>query len=307
MKRWKILPVKLDNMAHDLINGNDMDIVEWIVMTIFDLSYQDVHGNCSVQNIRLTRTNPTDKNKYVDFLFKYKDNYLILEFNNHFDGSIVRNIVFGMTKAVSYYQMDVDKNSTKDEWNLNDKVNKDKDFSYYEKVIRISVVNLNWYRSKKDIPTKKKDVHRLYAFDNPNKGIFFEVINIALDKYANVPYNKVKKCDKFYKLLTIQSMKLLNMFKRDEPLLEKYFNKLVRLSNEEINKEGLMNWSTAIDRKIERAVAYTEGIEQKEREVVLAMNKENESLEKICKYSKLSIEKVKEIIKSAGNKEKVAS
>ena len=306
-----ILPVKLDDMAHDLINADNMDIIEWIVMTIYDKTYDEVHGMCSMQNIRLTRTNPTDKNKYVDFLIKFKDNYLLLELNNHFSGSIVRNTVFGMAKIVAFYQTESGDDIVLDELNIREITNTDRDLSYYKKVIKLTVVNLNWYSKNIKLPYHKKKSHKLYAYDDEEKGIFFEVINIALDKYANLSYNKIKKCDIFYKLLTVDSVKKLRQIAKGEPLLKQYVNKLINLSNQEKYKEGIMDWSIETDKKIERDVAYTEGynggvlfgkaqgIEQNQRDIILNMFEKKYALSDISDILKLSIDKVQEIIDSS--------
>ena len=168
----EILPVKLDDMAHDLINVENIDIIEWIVMTIYDKTYDEVHGMCSMQNIRLTRTNPTDKNKYVDFLIKFEDNYLLLELNNHFSGSIIRNTVFGMAKIVAFYHTDSGSNIVLAELKTKE-IDATTNPGYYDKAIRLTVVNLNWYQKNAKIPTDKKKTHKLYAYDDENKGIFF--------------------------------------------------------------------------------------------------------------------------------------
>ena len=47
-----ILQIKNDLLFHDLINKENMDIIEWIVMQILNVTYPEVHSNCIVDNIR---------------------------------------------------------------------------------------------------------------------------------------------------------------------------------------------------------------------------------------------------------------
>ena len=51
----QIPQIRNDNLFHDLINQDNMSIIEWIVMIILGLSYEEVHGNCIVKNSRLTK------------------------------------------------------------------------------------------------------------------------------------------------------------------------------------------------------------------------------------------------------------
>ena len=277
-----------------------MDMIEWIVMTILDLPYKDVHGKCIVLDSEITRSSKNDRKKRVDLIIKFGIHEIILEMNNNFVGSIVRNIVYGMTRIVTFYQK-----YRKKMRKLNKRVD------YYHDKIRVSVINLNWNSKKRKSKIDKTRVEKVYGFDDERRGIFFEIVNVTLDKYANMPYNEVNKKEKFYKLLTIDNKNDLLKFTKNESLLEGYVHKLIEYSKDEKYKEGIM--TEAMDRYLRESEFFNAGEEyglergierggeQKERDVVLAMNNDKAPYSLISKYTKLSISKIKEIINANNN------
>ena len=262
-----------------------MDIIEWITMKILNVSYLEVHGNCLVQNIRLKRTHKKDRNKYVDFMIKYKNNIIILELNNNFNGSSIRNIVFAMTEIINHYSRN---NNT-----------------YYKDMIRVYLVNLNWHKSDNKLIFQKR-IDKVYSLENLSKGLFFEVININLDKYVTINYNKIDTKEKFYKLLTIDNKKELIEFSKEESLLKEYVEKLIKISKN--RKEE--NMTELMEENILREESYhfgkedgiKEGIEQKENDIILNMFNNKFDLNIISKIVKLPIKRIKEIIKCSNNK-----
>jgi len=87
-----ISPVKSDLLYHDLLNGDNMDMIEYIVMQILKVSYSDIHGKCRVSNSRLSRIDRNDRVKYSDLIISYMEYDIIIEMNNNFDGNFKRNI-----------------------------------------------------------------------------------------------------------------------------------------------------------------------------------------------------------------------
>ena len=94
----ELLQVKSDILFHDLINQDNIKIIEWIVMQILGLSYDDVHGNCKVLDSRITRVFKKDRIKYVDLVIGYQDYEIILELNRNFIGNIIKNIMLIVKK-----------------------------------------------------------------------------------------------------------------------------------------------------------------------------------------------------------------
>ena len=117
-----------------------------------------------------------------------------------------------------------------------------------------------------------------------------------------MPYNEVKKRDRFYKLLTINNTKELELMLQDEPLISEYVFKLKTLSKDSKYKEDIM--TEAMDRYFMEMEAFDageqigmeRGIEKNQENVVLNMHKDKVPFKTISKYTKLSVDKVKEII-----------
>ena len=293
----EILQVKSDILFHDLINQDNINIIEWIVMNILNLSYDEVHNNCKVLDSRITRVFKKDRIKYVDLIIKYEEYEIILELNRNFTGNIIRNIIYGMTRIVSFYQKFKSKN----------KLEYKK--KYYNDKKKIIVVNLNW--EKVDIINKKliENIEELHGLIWNKKSSLFKVINISLDKYANMPYNEIKKRDRFYKLLTIDNNEELELILKDEPLIEEYVNKLKILSKDEKYKEEIMTES--MDRYFMEMEAFDagelqgieKGIEKEKQNTILNMYKEKMNINLISKIVNIPINKVKEIIQNNFNKE----
>ena len=61
-----LIPIKSDNMFHDLVNKDNINIIEYIVMCILNLDYEDVHNKCNLIDTRTTRISKNDKIKHVD-------------------------------------------------------------------------------------------------------------------------------------------------------------------------------------------------------------------------------------------------
>ena len=94
---------------------------------------------------------------------------------------------------------------------------KDYQKNYYNEKIKVIVVNLNWEEEK---IKNKKLVHISEIIHGMiwSKRMLLKVINIPLDKYANMPYNEIERKDRFYKLLTITDKNELDQIVKDEPL-----------------------------------------------------------------------------------------
>ena len=126
-----------------------------------------------------------------------------------------------------------------------------------------------------------------------------------------MPYNKVKKRDRFYKLLTIDNIVELEKMVKEEPLIKDYANKLKELSKDEKYKEEIM--TEAMDKYFMEMEAYEageergikqgieQGIEKNQQNIVLNMYEDKVSFKTISKYTKLSIDKIKEIVNNKNN------
>ena len=303
----QILEIKSDRLFHDMFNEHEMNTIEWTVMMILNKSYEEIHGKVKVGNIRLTNMSKNDMQKYVDLIVNLNDKKIIIELNNNYEGSYLRNTLYAMNIINNSYIESGD---------------------YYNEKIQGILVNLNWYKTNINNNYSKKEIIYDYPKDGEEKKDYLlKIININLDYYSNKCYNKCEGVDKLSKLLTIKDKKELKEFTSNEKLLNDYFNKMDRLSqNEEYCK---MVWDERIDEKLRNIDAYNggkmvgidegkkegiiegkregiiegkkEGIIEGKKEVIIKMYKDNLSVETISKYVDLSIEEIEKIIKSSVN------
>ena len=280
----QILQVRYDKLFHDLFNKENISTIEWVAMQILGCTYEEIKGNVSVVDARLTRINKNERNKYVDLLIQYNQEKIIIELNQNFDGNYLRNVLFATNTILNNYSME--------------------GFDY-KKVSRCILVNLNWYpktytKIKRETPGKE-----VIIWDYPSRkvsGYLLKIININLDFYDNVSYDKLDTRDKFYKLLTVSDSKELNEIVDGEHLLGIYTSKLIKYSNDEKFKEAIM------DEIIEKNALMQErylsglydgmeqGIQENQKDIVINMYKEKIALDVISKVTKLSVDEINEII-----------
>ena len=284
----EILQIRNDTIFHDVFNGEDMNTLEWIVMHILGCSYEEVHEKVTVGNIRLTRVSKKDKNKYLDLIVEYNDEKVILELNNNFHGVYTRNIIYAATVLINNYKLNDDKSLDDD---------------YYKNVVKVLLINLNWYPSKKKgKKTPAKTSYEIpYAEFNKNDYLL-KIINVNLDYFDKLCYDDVSESDKLYKLLTIKSKKELMEIRKKEKLLEYYSDKLIDLSSNEKYKEVVMD--KRVEKNIEKQTAYLvgkndgieEGIEQNQKEMIKKMLDEKISLETISRCVGLTVKEIKSMV-----------
>ena len=285
----EILQVRSDKLFHDLFCKEDMNALEWAIMQILDLEYQDVHGKLSVDNIRLTRVNKKERNKYLDLILELDDEKILIELNNNFDGMYIRNFLYASNVLLNNYKS-VDVNAKK----LNEMD------SYYKRVTRVLLINLNWYKDKKYINIPDKTIYEI-PYSDFETGYLLKIINVNLEKFTKLCYDKTKESDKFYKLLTINNKRDLDSLIKEEELLLNYSKKLMELSSNKEFLEGVMD--QVIEDNVEKQTAYlfgrNEGIEQgilqNKKEMIIKMH-EKLSIEEISNLTGISISKIEKII-----------
>ena len=117
---------------------------------------------------------------------------------------------------------------------------------------------------------------------------------IYLDYCANLKYDSIKKEDKLFKLLTVDTKEELESLVKDEQLLSKYHKRIIYLSNDKDYWEDMM--SEEREEFFRKQNAYINGYDAGKLEMILEMHANNEPLEKISKYSKLTLKEVQEYI-----------
>ena len=280
----QVLEVKSDRLFHDLFNEHEMNTIEWTVMMILGKSYEEIHGNVQVGNIRLTNMSLNDKQKFVDLVVNLKDKKIVIELNNNYEGSYLRNVLYALNIINNSY---IDCGD------------------YYSEKIQGILINLNWYKNKPNFD--KKEINYAYPKEGKESSDYLlKIININLDYYMDKCYTKFEGVDRLSKLLTIKNKQELKEFTEKEALLSDYYLKMDRLSQDE--EYCKMVWDERIDEKLRNIDAYNggkltginEGIEmgiQKNRkEVIINMYNDNLPIEKIAKYTNVSVDEINEIV-----------
>ena len=216
----QILQVKSDKLFHDLFNEKDIKAVEWVASQILECDVKEIKGKVSVKNVRLTRTNPNERSKYVDLIVEYKNEKIVIELNNNYEGIYTRNLNYAFNTLLNFYSSN--------------------GCSYYTRdaIFKVILVNLNWYKNKGiDIPGKK--IHTIPYPDERLDDNILTIININLDYYDNLSYDRVIMFDKFFKLLTVNSKDMLECFSSIDEL-DTYSKNLEYFSNDKKYVEEMM-------------------------------------------------------------------
>lgn len=231
---YEIIPVIYDNIFHMLLNKENVKTLEFAVSSIMNYTYPRVCKNVSVLNIRLTTSNTKQKQKYVDLILKIEDTILILELNNNYEGNYTRNYLFMVQELLNNYNLPIEKSKTKKNYN-----------KIYEKIVRVILVNLNWYKSiikREKIPFKEV-IETPYPSEDV-EGNVSKIININMDKVSKMNYNEITNDLYFYKLLTITNKKELDDFLLlydKNNLLSNYKKIITKISNGTDYEEGKMS------------------------------------------------------------------
>ena len=125
---------------------------------------------------------------------------------------------------------------------------------------------------------------------------------IFLDYYDNLKYDSIKKEDKLFKLLIVDNKDELESLVKDEQLLSKYRKRIIYLSNDKDYWKDMM--SEESEEFFRKQEAYLNGYDARQQEMILDMHANNEPLEKISKYFKLTLEEVQAIIDASKNDNK---
>ena len=302
LKEDEILEIKSDRLFHDLWNEHEMDTIEWTVMQILNCSYEDIHGKVRVGNIRLTNLSKDDKQKYVDLVVYYKETITVIELNNNASTNYLRNVLYTLnTVNNSFIEGD----------------------GYTDKRVRGILVNLNWFKNdqyKDKIKSKEEIIYGYPINGEEDKDYLLKIININLDYFSKLLYNKTKESDILWKLFTINKKSDLEKIVSKEKMLSNYENKIKRLSQDK--EYCKMVWDERIERNLRAQQEYfdgkqeglkegkekgiiegkkegiIEGILKNKKDMVINLNNNGVSIDIISKSTGLSKEEIQKIIKS---------
>ena len=129
---------------------------------------------------------------------------------------------------------------------------------------------------------------------------------IYLDYYTNLKYDSIKKEDKLFKLLTVDTKEELESLVKDEKLLSKYHKRIIYLSNDKDYWEDMMSEEREEFFRKQNAYinGYDAGAEDYKRKMIINMYNKHINIKDISDISKLTLEEVQEIIDDNKNNQK---
>ena len=289
LKPNELLEIRGDRIFHDMFNADEMDTIEWLVMKILNCKYEDIHGNVKVGNIRSTNLSKNDKEKYLDLVVNYKNKIIDIELNNNSGLEYSRNAHYISNRVINSNIIGEN----------------------YDKQTQGILVNLNWYKLKRDIDKIDTIVETEWEYPSleENKPKYFiKFINVNLFKIQQICYNEIKERELVWKLFTINKKDDLDNLVKNEKMLNNYQRKIERLSK---NKEYCrMIWDERIEETLRRHDDYfngrsegisdgiTLGVQKNRNEMIMNMYKDNLPLDVISKYTNLSVDEIENISKS---------
>ncbi len=287
-----MLQVKSDRLFHDLFNENDMNTLEWVVMQILECSYEEIHGQVQVNNVRLVNTYQQERGKYVDLVVDYRGEKIIIEMNNNYVGNYMKNLLYAFNVIGNYYNVGAGT------------------IDFSKKRAKAILVNLNWHSTKElaNNAPKKEEIILPYTEETlrKEKDFLLKIINVNLDFYYRLDYNEIDRWEELWKLLTINNYHEMDKFIKDIKELTYYRKKLYTLSNSDEYLELIMNDDMRKNAEIEayyragcdegEKAGFNRGIISKQTEMILNMYHKNIAVETISECANLSVPEVLEII-----------
>ena len=288
LKENEILAINADRIFKDMFNEYEMDTIEWLVMKILDCKYEDIHGKVKVGGTESPGLAKDDKGKRLDLVVYYKNQVFDIELNCNTGLDFTRN---------SYYI-------------ANRVINSRLIGETYEEKVQGILVNLNWYRHEEDANMLDDIIETTWeypSFENDKPDYFIKFINVNLDAWSKVCYNKVEKKDLVWKLFTIKDKKELDDLVSKEKLLSNYRQKLTRLSKDE--EYCRMIWDERIEENLRKHEEYVNGkhdgkiegkIEQRNK-IIINMYNHGDDLKYIASIAETTVEEVQDVINNNTN------
>ena len=133
----ELLEVRYDKYFHDIFNELNPHLVKWLIAHILEADVSQIKEKIRLKNIRLPNLIVSEKVKYCDLIFVVGKREIIVELNNNFIGSFIRNDIYAFSSIVGHYS-------------IHEKGDKGKPLkeyrSYYQKDIETILVNLNFHK-----------------------------------------------------------------------------------------------------------------------------------------------------------------
>ena len=312
----EILDVRTDNYMHDIFSPSNPNLVKWLISHVLEKPVEDIKEEIIFKNIRLPNLVLSERSKYCDLIYVLGNQEIIVEINNNFIGSFIRNDIYAFSNIISHYSVHEEFTDEQKLERENKKLKEKK--PYYQKDIETILVNLNFHKYEIDKLRPKKDVTILRR-NYGGKEKILKIVDINMDFYVDKCYNDISGYEKLYKLFTIKSKEELLSIedeKMNKYLLE-YRKRVLDLQEFKEDYLGMVVFNDDIEKNVREEEIYTmgrteglesgitQGIAQKEREMIINMFKDKLPLKTIAKYANITVDEVKRTINDASGDSKL--
>lgn len=280
MLKTELIPLSFDLAFTSIFNKEEnIIILENFISTYLEIPLEEVKGNLKLLNRNL---NKKESKKEIDLLLNYKGKKINIELSNKVSqGTIDRNAVYVC--------------------NIHSKQLKlgDKDYSHIDETIQI---NLNNFRCNEEIVES-------YYLRNKKGNILTKKIRIDIVKAKEMCSTKNEtKLTRWCKILTSTNEEEIRMIIGDDLMEKESKEKLLEEMNEFSEDEENIFLYTALPRSEMEQNTYiyeareqgyndgfNNGINQKQKEIVINMLKKNIDIDIISEISGMTIKEINSI------------
>ena len=281
LKEGEIIPICFDYVFANIFNDKEnIIILENFLSTYFDLPLKEIKGNIKLLPRELKLESKKEANKQIDLVLNLNGELINIELSNKMNQNIIdRNIVFASnihSRSLKYGN---------------------ENYNNISKTIQINLVN---YRMNEELKEK-------YFFRNEKGKILsekFEIDYVDMALAKKICYTKSDKlarwCMVFLSKTEKELREALGGDLMENEAKEKVIDEVNRYSTDE---EVIQIYTKYSKQEMERNTfiedARQEGIIEGEKrrniEIAKTMLKDNLPLDNISKYTKLSIEEIKNL------------
>ena len=255
-----------------LFDEDDVEITKEFLKRLLKVEIEEIRYLKNELPVR----NVEERTKIVDVLVKVNGVYLHMEINTSNPMYLhIRNLIFFETLFTK-------------------KTKVGETYDAFTKFIHIDLT----YGIKGD----DKEYREYYMMDEEQKKYIKnkEIVEYNMDKIMSFWYNQEEKKIKEYRhliMLDLEKEELERLSKGDD-LVKEFAEKLIKL-NEDETFQSAMTYEE--DQKLilntEKQMAFSDGIKEKNKEVVIGMLKDNLDINLISKYTNTTIEEIEQIKK----------
>ncbi len=277
-----------DGMFHSLLfNESRLKYSAKLLSFLIDASYEELNKNLKLDKESIDKEKESDKSSRVDYVGKINDTYLCIEMNTCQDEKYMKRNLLNAFRLMNRKNKvgENDFNATRLQSilvNINNFA-----FNDIDKVVDINTIRNDQGITLNDSPI----IIQIYL---PN----------LVNKWYNLGTDGLNYFERLLLVYTLYDIDLCEEIRKGDNFMGEFLKDAINASyDDDVLQSYSKEWEIR-DASLEEGynsgyeTGHDEGIEQAKREMAKDMLKENEPIEKVIKYSKLSEKEVKEIKKS---------